>query len=86
MCWLTKANIMPPVIFLLAGGSWLLCPRAILSPIDHAPGAGKPRWDGRQGVTALYGIVRGEPPAFCDGDTSRFLDLYFNLQPEEFAR
>ena len=49
-----------------------------------APGAVKLLLDGQQRVTSLYGIVRGEPPAFFDGDASRFLNLYFNLHSEEF--
>lgn len=40
--------------------------------------------DGQQRVTSLYGLVRGKPPAFFDGDTKAFTDLYFNLQDEEF--
>ena len=49
-----------------------------------APGAVKLLLDGQQRVTSLYGIVRGEPPAFFDGDPQRFLNLYFNLCSEEF--
>lgn len=49
-----------------------------------APGAVKLLLDDQQRVTSLYGIVRGEPPAFFDGDASRFLKLYFNLDSEEF--
>ena len=40
--------------------------------------------DGQQRVTSLYGIVRGKPPAFFDGDAKAFADLYFNLEEEEF--
>ena len=40
--------------------------------------------DGQQRVTSLYGLVRGEPPAFFEGDARAFSDLYFNLEDEEF--
>lgn len=40
--------------------------------------------DGQQRITTLYGIIRGVPPAYFDGDPSRFLDLYFNLETEDF--
>ena len=40
--------------------------------------------DGQQRVTSLYGIIRGEPPTFFDGDEKAFLNLYFNLADEEF--
>ncbi len=40
--------------------------------------------DGQQRVTSLYGIIRGKPPTFFDGDEKAFLNLYFNLDDEEF--
>ena len=40
--------------------------------------------DGQQRVTSLYGIIRGEPPDFFDGNENAFLNLYFNLDDEEF--
>lgn len=40
--------------------------------------------DGQQRVTSLYGIIRGAPPTFFDGDEKAFLNLYFNLDDEEF--
>ena len=40
--------------------------------------------DGQQRVTSLYGIIRGKPPLFFDGDAKAFTDLYFNLESEEF--
>ena len=40
--------------------------------------------DGQQRVTSLYGIIRGNPPLFFDGDVKAFSDLHFNLQSEEF--
>ena len=49
-----------------------------------APGAVKLLLDGQQGVTSLYGIVRGKSPKFFQDDPNRFLTLYFNLDSEEF--
>lgn len=40
--------------------------------------------DGQQRVTSLYGLVRGKPPNFFEGDSGAFTDLYFNLGEEEF--
>lgn len=53
---------------------------------DHAPAPGvvKLLLDGQQRVTSLYGIVRGAPPPFFDGNEKAFLDLYFHLDDEAF--
>ena len=40
--------------------------------------------DGQQRVTSLYGLVRGKPPNFFEGDAGAFTDLYFNLGDEQF--
>lgn len=40
--------------------------------------------DGQQRVTTLYGVIRGEPPKFFDGDEKAFKDLYFDLEEEKF--
>ena len=40
--------------------------------------------DGQQRVTSLYGIIRGKPPLFFDGDAKAFAELYFNVDSEEF--
>ena len=40
--------------------------------------------DGQQRVTSLFGIIRGSPPPFFDGDSNAFNDLYFNLHSQEF--
>ena len=52
--------------------------------IDRNSGAIELLLDGQQRVTSLYGIVRGKPPAFFDGDATAFTGLYFNLKTEEF--
>lgn len=40
--------------------------------------------DGQQRITSLYGIVRGKPPTFFDGNSWAFTGLYFNLHDETF--
>ena len=41
--------------------------------------------DGQQRLTSLYGIARGKPPRFFDGNLQAFTGLRFNLDTEEFA-
>ncbi|MEO9631517.1 MAG: DUF262 domain-containing protein [Sulfitobacter sp.] len=40
--------------------------------------------DGQQRITSLYGVIRGEPPKFFDGNPKSFTELRFNLATEEF--
>ena len=40
--------------------------------------------DGQQRVTSLYGISRGRPPAFFQGDKKAFTGLRFNVEDETF--
>lgn len=40
--------------------------------------------DGQQRMTSLYGIIRGKPPAFFDGNHKTFTGLYFNMESEAF--
>lgn len=40
--------------------------------------------DGQQRMTSLYGVVRGKPPEFFEGDPKSFLNLYFNVEDETF--
>ncbi len=40
--------------------------------------------DGQQRVTSLYGLIRGTPPPFFDGEASAFRDLRFHVEREEF--
>ncbi len=51
---------------------------------ELAPGVVRLLLDGQQRITSLYGIIRGKPPAFFDGDERAFTGLYFNLETEEF--
>ena len=40
--------------------------------------------DGQQRMTSIYGVVRGQPPQFFDGDSRAFTDLRFHLEEEIF--
>lgn len=40
--------------------------------------------DGQQRITSLYGIVRGKPPIFFDGDEKVITGLHFHLENEVF--
>ena len=40
--------------------------------------------DGQQRITSLYGLLRGKPPKFFDGDERAFTGLYFNIKDEVF--
>ena len=48
------------------------------------PGTVKLLLDGQQRITSLYGIIRGKPPEFFDGNVETFTGLYFNLEEETF--
>lgn len=48
------------------------------------PGVVKLLLDGQQRITSLYGVVRGKPPKFFDGNAQAFTGLYFNLETESF--
>lgn len=50
-----------------------------------APGVVKLLLDGQQRMTSLYGVLRGQPPKFFDGNVSTFTGLHFHLEKEEFA-
>ena len=48
------------------------------------PGSAKLLLDGQQRITSLYGIVRGKPPLFFDGNERAFTGLYFSIEDETF--
>lgn len=48
------------------------------------PGSVKLLLDGQQRITSLYGLIRGKPPKFFDGDKQSFTGLHFNLDTEVF--
>ncbi len=49
-----------------------------------APGVVKLLLDGQQRMTSLYGVVRGKPPKFFDGNVQAFTGLRFHLDTEAF--
>ena len=53
---------------------------------EQAPALGvvKLLLDGQQRITTLYGVVRGRPPNFFEGNANTFSDLMFHLQDEKF--
>ena len=51
---------------------------------ELTPGVVRLLLDGQQRITSLYGTIRGEAPAFFDGDARAFTDLYFHIGNEEF--
>ncbi len=53
---------------------------------DVAPGHSPVRMllDGQQRVTTLYGVIKGAPPPFFDGNAGAFRDLRFHLETEAF--
>lgn len=50
-----------------------------------APGVVKLLLDGQQRITSLYGVARGRPPKFFDGNAQAFTGLYFHLGTETFG-
>ena len=40
--------------------------------------------DGQQRITSLYGIIKGKPPNFFEGNQNAFTGLHFNLADESF--
>jgi len=51
---------------------------------DLAAGIVKLLLDGQQRITTLYGVIRGKPPKFFEGNSQAFSGLYFNLESEQF--
>lgn len=49
-----------------------------------APGIVKLLLDGQQRITSLYGVERGKPPKFFDGNDAAFTGLHFHLEDEKF--
>ncbi|MGF6370767.1 hypothetical protein OKW40_003517 [Paraburkholderia sp. RAU6.4a] len=49
-----------------------------------AAGVVKLLLDGQQRMTSLYGVVRGKPPKFFDGNAKAFTGLRFHLDSETF--
>lgn len=49
-----------------------------------AAGVVKLLLDGQQRMTSLYGVVRGNPPRFFDGNAKEFTGLRFHLKDQSF--
>ncbi len=56
----------------------------VKGPIGSHLGVHELLLDGQQRLTSLYGIVRGKKPGFSNAKSSEFLNLYFNVETEEF--
>ncbi|HOO44673.1 MAG TPA: DUF262 domain-containing protein [Deltaproteobacteria bacterium] len=50
-----------------------------------AAGVVKLLLDGQQRITSLYGVARGKPPKFFDGNVQTFTGLRFHLELETFS-
>lgn len=50
-----------------------------------AAGTVKLLLDGQQRITSLYGVARGYPPKFFDGNKQAFTGLFFHLESETFS-
>ncbi len=51
---------------------------------DVLPGFVSLLLDGQQRITTLYGLMKGHPPAFFEGNQHAFTDLHFNVSTESF--
>jgi hypothetical protein len=51
---------------------------------ELTPGSVRLLLDGQQRITSLYGIIRGKPPEFFEGNKDAFTGLHFNLEDEVF--
>jgi hypothetical protein len=49
-----------------------------------SPGAIRLLLDGQQRITTLYGIIKGKPPQFFEGNEQAFTNLYFHLEDQVF--
>lgn len=65
---------------------WITSPETAAHRGDQEipPGAVKLLLDGQQRLTTLYGVLRGKPPPFFDGDARSLSGLMFHLEDEVF--
>jgi hypothetical protein len=59
-------------------------PGAVRGSELAASGARQLLLDGQQRITSLYGVLRGRPPAFFEGNEKAFTGLRFNVTSESF--
>lgn len=56
----------------------------VRAPATGSAGVKQLLLDGQQRVTTLYGVARGKPPVFFQGDPKAFAGLHFHLDHEVF--
>lgn len=59
-------------------------PSSVRSAGTSTPGVRLLLLDGQQRITSLYGVLRGRPPAFFEGNADAFRGLRFNVETEVF--
>ena len=59
-------------------------PQTVRGGPEKSAGAVKLLLDGQQRATSLFGVVRGRPPEFFQGNEKAFTDLFFNVETETF--
>jgi hypothetical protein len=66
--------------------TWLTATEAVdfKGETPPTPGSVQLLLDGQQRMSTLYGLIKGEPPPFFEGNTSAFTDLRFHLEDETF--
>ena len=66
--------------------TWLTSTDAAEYKGDTAPTPGSVQLllDGQQRMTTLYGLIKGTPPPFFEGNAQAFTDLRFHLEEETF--
>ena len=40
--------------------------------------------DGQQRITSLYGIIKGKPPQFFDGNANAFTGIYYSMKDQTY--
>ncbi len=59
-------------------------PETVRGGLSESAAAVKLLLDGQQRATSLYGVMRGQPPEFFQGNAGAFTDLYFDVRSETF--
>lgn len=59
-------------------------PQTLRGTVGQTGSAVKLLLDGQQRATSLFGVVRGHPPDFFQGNKRAFTDLCFNVETETF--
>ncbi len=66
--------------------TWLTSTDSVEYKGDTSPTPGSVQLllDGQQRITTLYGLIKGTPPPFFEGNEKAFTDLRFHLEEETF--